>query len=356
MTVAVEHQSDLRPAASTSLGLIAWTRNPGRLMDIGRVFAVHPKIIAFPRLTSRWSAPLRYALSVVLTIDWLLRVRPRVIIVCCPPPFASTLVAIYARLSQAEFILDAHPGAFGHRDRLWSLFVPLQRVLVARALATMVTDPSLAAAVHEWGGRSLVFHEAPPPVGPQESKATPAVRPKVVFTTIFDPDEPLSTITLAACELDECDVAVTGDASRLARDLRSALLAAPHVRLTGWLDQHEYLALVAGADVVVALTCDPHSVMRSAFEAIYLERPTVLSDTDTMRGCFSPSVFVESSPSAVVAGVRRVVSDYEAWSAQARSRHDELVRRWAGQRVALELVIAAATRHTPAAAGAASVR
>ncbi len=328
--------------ASDSLGLIAWTRSPGRFMDIGRVLGVQPKIIGFPRLGSRWSAPYRYALSIILTVIWLVRVRPRLVIVCSPPPFASVLVAIYSRLTHTAFILDAHPGAFGHRDRLWKLFVPLQKVLVSRALITMVTEPSLGATVHQWGGRSLIFHEVPPPRQPARPSGSASLRPKVVFTTIFDPDEPLDAIALAACNLNQCDVAITGDPSRLAHDLRRKLLAEPHIHLTGWLDQTDYLALIADADVVVALTVDLHSVMRSAFEAIYLERPTVLSDTAALREYFSPSVFVDNSPTAITEGVRSVLADYKSWTEQTRPRYDTLICRWENQRAALESAICAA--------------
>lgn len=328
--------------ARDALGLIAWTRNPGRLMDIGRVFHTQPKIISFSRLRSRWSAPFRYGLSIILTATWLLRARPQVVIVCSPPPFASALVAIYSRLSNAVFILDAHPGAFGHRDRLWKLFVPLQRALVSRALVTMVTEPALGDAVHKWGGRSLVFHEAPPEMAPTRPRKTVDAKATIVFTTIFDPDEPLSAITEAACDLAECDVILTGDASRLANDLRHKLLTASHVRLTGWLEQSHYLNVIRNADVVVALTRDPHSVMRSAFEAVYLERPTVLSDTTTMRKYFSPSVFVRSTGDAVVEGVRSVLSDYGAWVEQTCTRHDALMQRWTTQQAALKSVIGAA--------------
>lgn len=332
-----------RTLINDSLGIIAWMRNPGRLMDLGRVFCTQPKIISFPRLRSRWSAPLRYVFSTVLTITWLLRMRPRVVIVTSPPPFASALVAIYARVFNATFILDAHPGAFGHRDRFWSLFVPLQKILVRRASVTLVTEPSLGATVREWGGKPLVFHEAPPPHQPIRPSSNITARPSVVFTTIFDPDEPLDAIIAAACHLTGCDVAITGDHSRLAHALRRKLLAAPHISLTGWLDQAHYLALIASADVVVALTCDPHSVMRSAFEAVYLERPTVLSDTTTLRICFSPSVFVENSATAIVRGVHSVLADYQLWVERIRPRHDILLERWTQQRAALELAILDAT-------------
>lgn len=328
----------------SDVALLAWTRNSGRFTDLGRVLGVTPKVIDFPGLRSKWLVPLRYVLSLALTAAWLLRRRPKVVIVNCPPPFAAALVAVYAKLSGRTFILDAHPGAFGHRDRLWKLFVPLQRPLVRWAATTMVTEPGLAATVTRWGGTPLVFHEAPPPSRPLSRREGPGRRPKVVFTTIFDPDEPLAEIAQAACLLEDCDVFVTGDEWRLQSDIRHTLSAQPHVRLTGWLGQDRYLELVGDADVVVALTCDPHSVMRSAFEAAYLERPTVLSDTATLRACFSPSVFVEHSPETIVGGVRAIVADHVSWRAPAQARHEALMRRWAAQRGELEAAIAQAGR------------
>jgi hypothetical protein len=337
---------------SPDLGIIAWTRNPGRLADIGRALSVEPKIIAFPRLGARWLAACRYVASVGPTLAWLVRARPRMIIVTCPPPFAAALVAVYCRLAKAAFILDAHPSAFGHRARVWGLLVPLQRALVRQARVTLVTEPTLGAVVEEWGGRYLVFHEAPPPTSPSSPPASVSARPKVVFTTIFAPDEPLGVIAAAACELHECDVAITGDAQRLASELRQRLVSQPHIRLTGWLQQADYLALILQADVVVALTVDPHSVMRSAFEAAYLERPTVLSDTATLRQSFSPSVFVQNEPDAIVRGVRDVLAEYKSWRGQMLPRHQMLARRWTSQRAALESAISdpSSTPTTPASA------
>jgi glycosyltransferase involved in cell wall biosynthesis len=333
------------------LGLLAWARNQGRFMDIAGALGVRPRIIDFPRLRTRWSAPLRYPTALALTGAWLVRRRPRVVIVCCPPPFAAALVALYARLFGAGYILDAHPGAFGHRDRLWRLFVPVQRRLVRGARATLVTEPQLGETVRSWGGAPLVFHEAPPPIAVPTAARAPGSRPKVLFATVFDPDEPLEAITQAACVLEECDVLITGAHSRLAREFRECLSRMSHVCLTGWLEQEDYLSLAARADVVVALTNDPHSVMRSAFEAIYLGRPSVLSDTQALRECFSPSVFVTHSGEALAGGVRAALRDHSYWLSQADPRRDALLRRWVEQRAALELVIAQAARPAPAGVG-----
>lgn len=327
-----------------TLGLLAWTRNPGRFLDIANALGIDPRIIDFPRLRARSSAPLRYPVALALSAAWLLRRRPRVVIVSCPPPFAATLVAVYARLFGAGYVLDAHPGAFGHRDGVWRMFVALQRRLVASANATMVTAPELAETVEDWGGVPLVFHEAPPATFSTSREIEPSLPTKVLFATVFDPDEPLEAITEAALELRGCEVLITGSESRLAHDIRLRLSSQPHVRLTGWLEHGEYLTLAGEADVVVALTSDPHSVMRSAFEAIYLGRPTVLSDTETLRACFSPSVFVANTGDSVSEGVRSVLREQAAWLSEAKPRREALMYRWALQQKALVSVIEGALR------------
>jgi glycosyltransferase involved in cell wall biosynthesis len=320
------------------LGLLAWTRNPGRLADIGRAFGTQPRTIGFSRFTPRWCAPLRYVISILLSVAWLLRVRPRTVIVSCPPPVAALIVAAYARLTRAGFILDAHPGAFGHRDKLWAAFVPVHRYLIRRARVTLVTCPALAKSVTNWGGRPLIFHEAPPAIATADHHPG-APRPYVAFATVFDPDEPIEAIVAAARALPDVTLMITGNPARMAPEHQRALRDLPHVRLTGWLSQTEYLELIAGAAVVVALTEDPHSVMRSAFEAVYLERPTVISDTQTLRSYFSPGVFVQNSSEAIVAGVRHALADDDTCAALIARRRALLIARWERQRAALGAAI-----------------
>jgi hypothetical protein len=329
---------------STRPALIAWTRNAGRLTDLATEIGADLKIIWIPALQGRWKAPLRYAASALLTVSWLTRTRPQVVVVSCPPPFAALLVAVYASAFDAGFLLDAHPGAFGHRGRVWKHLLPLQRALARIAVATMVTEPELGEVVRSWGGRPLVFHEAPVSLQKSRPPVPATERPRVLMATIFDLDEPLEAITAAACDLVECDVFVTGDPTLLDPELRRRLVSTSHVTLTGWLEQQDYLTLVHSADVTVALTTDAHSVSRSAFEAAYLERTTVLSDTKTLRACFSPSLFVENTSSAVVAGVRQALAGRHAARGALRERRTILESRWERQRVELDVAISEAAK------------
>ena len=49
------------------------------------------------------------------TVSYLLRTRPRSLIVANPPIFAALIGSAYARLAGIPFVLDSHPIAFGEK-------------------------------------------------------------------------------------------------------------------------------------------------------------------------------------------------------------------------------------------------
>jgi glycosyltransferase involved in cell wall biosynthesis len=213
--------------------------------------------------------------------------------------------------------------------------LPLQRLIVCRVAVTLVTEPGLADQVESWGGRALVLHEAPPITRLHTSKPVRAQAggKRVFFATTFGHDDPVEAMIGAARLLPDAEITISGDFRRLPSLARAALEGLPHVEMTGWLDTREYLERMCAADVVVALTNDVHSVMRSAFEAAWFERPTVLSDTPPNREYFSPSQFAPHTASGLAAAIAAALAeiDLDALSARRRVLED----RWRAQREAL---------------------
>jgi glycosyltransferase involved in cell wall biosynthesis len=302
--------------------------------------------ITVPWLRARWLVPGRYAFSLWPTVRVLTWMRPSAVIVAEPPPFAAVVTLVWAKATGAIVVLDAHPGAFGHRDAVWKLFLPLHKRLVRASDRTLVAVPELAEQVHQYGGRALVLHEAPPSHPPQSTRALVDDPVTIVFAATFDPDEPIECI-LRAAELLSChQVRITGDSHRIRRKFATPIRRLPEVAFTDWLDHEAYMSLIGSAHVVVALTVDPLSVMRSAAEAAWLARPTVISDTTNLRAHMSPSVFVTNDPNDVAKGVRDVLQDYPRHMAMARDRQKTLGESWQAQRTAL---LAALSRPRPAA-------
>jgi hypothetical protein len=179
-------------------------------------------------------------------------------------------------------------------------------------------------------------HEPPPPVRPRPPRP-PQRPPRVLIVTTFSVDEPVAAIMDAANLLTGCDVRVTGDLARAPVGWPQA--AAAHVTFTGWLSTPDYLDELRRADVVVGLTVDEQSVMRCAYEAIYLECVTVLSDTPVARRYFSPGVFCLNEGPAIAAGVRSALEDHALWRTRAGERRRTQLSRWVRQLDALAQIL-----------------
>lgn len=306
---------------------VTWQRHAGRAEEVAHALGGRPLHVFFPALTRRPLVPLRYVLSIVSTAVRLVRLRPRAVIVTNPPVFPGLVVAAYCAATRRPFLLDNHTGAFGVKGNLVSKrLLGVTRWLARRAAGVMVTVEEYVSLVESWGGRGIVVHEAPPRRAVQAPPSTDG-RPRVLFVCVFAPDEPVAEVLDAARRLPEADVAITGDVAKCPPGLLADL--PPNVELTGFLDLDAYAAELARADVVLALTTEPTSIMRAAYEAVYARRSLVVTDWPALR-----EVFPYAHPSAnrgadLADAVRTAVAgaDPEVLGAALRAQE----ARWQGQ-------------------------
>jgi glycosyltransferase involved in cell wall biosynthesis len=324
---------------------LAWTRVPGRSQEIAHELGGDSRVVAFSWCQAKAFAPIRYLVSLVVTAQCLIRRRPRKVIVSNPPIFPGLLAWAYSRTTGAQVILDSHAGSFGLKgDELSRKLLPVHAWLARRVTGVLVASPSLADMVRQWGGRPIVVHEAPRPVC--AGTRTERGRPFVAFVSRFEPDEPVAEVVLAAGNLPEVDFVITGDLRRCPRDLVS--LASANVSWAGYLDQADYDRLIADAEVVLALTTEPTSALRVGFDAVYLQRPLVITDFPLLRSLFPDARHVANNARGIAAGLREVLADLPSALATTAPARERQLHRWAGQlaelRQLLELDGPAATR------------
>ena len=150
-------------------------------------------------------------------------------------------------------------------------------------------------------------------------------------------DEPVDAAVAAAALIPEIDLLVTGRLENLAPELAES--ASPNVSFVGFLPAARYQMLVAEADLVVALTTEPTSVMRSAYEAVYARRPLVISDWPLCRELFPFAVAVANDPASIAEGLRRAVDNLRALEDQAENARRLQAARWESQLAALVSVL-----------------
>jgi len=313
---------------------LAWAPTAGRARDLaadldGEAVTIYPA-----RLAARRATPVRYAASAVITVGRLLRSRPRAVVVQNPPVYPGMIGLAFATLARGRFVLDSHPASFGAKDNAQAQkMLRVTARLARKADGVLVTTESWAQVVRSWGGTPLVLHEAPPHWSTTPARPLEDRRPQVLFSCVFASDEPVAAVVDAARSLPDVDVAITGDPRRAAAGLLDDL--PPNVRLTGWLDQAAYAAEVDRCDILLALTTEPTSVMRAAYEAGYARRVLVMSDTETMRELFPEAVTCGDDAVSIAAGLDRAVREHDRLLDDLDLVRDRQQRRWDTQRQAL---------------------
>ena len=290
------------------VAFIAWSRS-GRAADFAAALDGDARVFFDLRIVKRWLIPVRYAVSAARTIAYLTRARPRAVIVTSPPVFPGLIALLYSRLTGAPLVVDAHPASFGLKgDRTTRLLLPLQAFVARRAALSIVTVPELVERVARWRGKAAIVHEAPPSRAPRELVPL-ADRPRVLFVTIFEPDEPVEAVMEAARHLPDVEIQVTGDPRKCPAEVRR--LAPGNVVFTGFLDAEAYYRAMEESALVIALTTRSQAVSRVGSEAVYLGRPLVISDTAAAREAFPHATHVANTSGEIAAGVRAVLKRYD---------------------------------------------
>jgi len=259
--------------------------------------------------------PIRYVVQALQTWRVLREDRPDVIFVQNPPIFCVLVAFLYAKRYGARYVIDSHTGAFLSTKWRWS--VGLHRLLSKGALATIVHNTSQEKIVKEWGCHYLVLKD---PIGncPAAERFPFDGQFNAVVVSSFARDEPLDIVFEAVTEFPAATFYVTGNYRRAAPAL---LRKKPdNCRLTGYVSYQRYTGLLQGADVVIDLVSNGHTLLCGAFEAVSVGTPLIVSDWPVLRDCFPlGTVYIPNTVEGVREGVR------QAQSEQARLRQEILL-------------------------------
>ncbi len=312
------------------MSFIAWVPEASRAGSISQALDGEWRTFYDLRIHREALVPARYLMSAIRTLFYLVRRRPRAVIVQTPPVPAAAMVLIWARLTGARVVLDTHPASFAlDGRRIDRMMTPLLAALVKRSAGCIVTTPELGREISRWQGRPMVVHEAPMRWSGGIEPGGCSGRRQVLFICTFAPDEPLMEVLEAARRLPDVTMQITGDLRRLPQRARRE--APANVQWLGYLVGDEYVSALTGADVLMALTVRRESVQRSAHEAVDALRPLVLSEWPHMRELFPHAVLVENHPASIAAGIVEALGRCDELSALAPEARAAQHRRWREQ-------------------------
>ena len=286
------------------------------------------------RWKGAWTAPLRYVFHGMQTLRLLFQKRPRVVIVQSPPSFAVLFVALYCKITNSRYVIDAHSDAF--QRGIWTRPEWLYNLITRNAALTLVTDHFFRTMIEQKGGRAMVLRD---PV--ESAPLSPIQRQEqfsVAVVNTFAPDEPLEAVLRAAASLPKVRFSVTGKTSRA----KPALLqqAPSNVVFTDFLPYEAYYQLLRSSHAVMSLTTRDHTLQCGACEALSLERPIITSNWPLLQEYFcSGTVHVDNTPAGIRQGIEALRRDYNRYEAEVVALRDMRRQEWQKQSVELaELV------------------
>jgi glycosyltransferase involved in cell wall biosynthesis len=294
--------------------------------------------LAVPLFEKQHRGPrlLSHPLLALWTLATLARRRPRGLLIQNPSIILAWWALLLRSIFRYQLVVDTHNASIELLESSSAFRRAAARRIIGGADLTIVTNEALAKRVEESCGRAFVL--------PDRLPAFPAIRPaelpgarNVVCVTRFAADEPFREI-IEAARLVGSDVTVymTGNWRRVR--LPDPLPA--NLVLTGFIPDHEYLRLLAAADVVLDLTNRDDCLVCGAYEAVALGQPLVLSDTPALRAYFARGcVYTDHAPGNIASAVlraldaagplRREMSDFrtylhEDWQHARRRLLDEM--------------------------------
>lgn len=296
-------------------------------MDLAYQLSGEAKIVFPDRVTH--NTIVRYLLSAIQTVTFLRRASYRVLIVTAPPIETALICAVFRRRG-TRLILDSHPGAFGLMgDARSRKLQVLHRWLWRRATLVLVATEELVRTVNAGGGHALVFHEPFARWQELEDSAPTdfpgSAQPIRVFVPfIFARDEPVDVLFLSvAPNLPTMEFCVTGDPDRLPE----GTAIPPNVTLLGFLGPDEFRDEMKKSDLVIVLSTERESVMRTAYEAIRAGRPLVVSRTEATLKYFPFALHAENNASSITAALMAVIEEGKDLSFQRRKSAIEASRK-----------------------------
>jgi glycosyltransferase involved in cell wall biosynthesis len=224
---------------------------------------------------NRW---LRYPYSLIATLRYLLKTRPKVVIATNPSVVLTLFMILMKPILRFTLFIDAHNEGVEPYIRRGRFIRWLTAKFHQHADHTIVTNRALADIIEKNHGRSVIL---PDPL-PTFDNIDGTRGDYLVCICTYAPDEPVETV-IEAISKQSIKLVLTGKAPQ---DLLTKYKGSDIIEFCGFLDFDDYLNLLRNSAGVIDISKMPSCLVCGAYEAIALERPVLVANDPVYRQTF----------------------------------------------------------------------
>jgi glycosyltransferase involved in cell wall biosynthesis len=252
--------------------------------------------------------PFRYATNFIHTLRQLRLNQPRVIFVQNPPVVAIFAALNYARRNQALVVADSHTGALLDRKWRWSRFV--LRNLASEGHLNVLTNAKLGELAALSPLDCVVLPDPPVVAAHTKRINVPVGQAAIMVVTSGGADEPIDLVLSVAQRMPNILFYCTGGLSTRSSFRTYTRRLVDNVIALEYLPDRCFYGLMQSVNGVLCLTTRDYTLLSGAQEALWLKKPMIVSDTETLRDYMGDVArIVNHSEKSIVDAIEAVCSN-----------------------------------------------
>ena len=288
----------------------AWTKISRRSEELAQRFNAQYK--RYDRKDNS-KATLAFSLltNAIKTFCWIVVNRPNIIFTFNAHP-CITLTAKTATwvTCKGKVIPDLHTAAY--TDHYYGIKKIIAQWIWKKCPIVIIHNQEskefLAKKQPNLADKLFVLEDAIPDFR-EHPKQQPESSPVGVLVSRFADDEPIEEFLEAASRIKDCTFYVTGNFKKAKFDLTP--YREEHIRFPGFVSDNDYQHMLGNADFITVLTTREMTLLSGGYEALALEKPSILSKTKTLMDYYGDSaLYTENKADNIESSIRRLLENH----------------------------------------------
>ena len=277
-------------------------------------------------LKSNWPRIIKYPILLLQTLRIFIKHKPEVVFVQNPSIVLAVFCCYIKKICKFKLVADLHNAAVIPENKIQKSLYFVYQIVHRRADINIVTNARLKEKILPFK-EVLVMPDKLPAITDDFVKNKSIENDYFVFICTFGIDEPFNEAIEAARLIEDVHVYVTGNHAKCPYKIKNNI--PKNVTLTGYLADSEYLNLLKYSVGVIDLTNREDCLVCGAYEAVSLEKPLILSNTQALKSYFyKGAVYCENNRFSIKDAIQEIIKNKLLYEVQIRELKKELISEW----------------------------
>lgn len=316
---------------------ITW-ENQRRNRELSKALAI--KLYEMSEIGEISNPIKKYVFGIMRTLFILVREKPKIVFCQNPSIVLSFFIVLMKFVTKMIVCVDAHNAGIFPAEGKYQILNWVARFIQRKADLTIVSNEALRQHVEVNGGRAFDLPDKIPSIPTIPIKKSHDLKGKIniLFICSYAADEPYQEVFDAARRIDpNIFIYTTGNYKKGFVDIHTL---PNNVILTGFLPEFKYREMLNAVDIVIDLTTRENCLVCGAYEAVAVEKPMILSNTQILREYFSMgAVYADNTCESLIKAISDVLKRKDELIAHIKELKTTREEEWQRKKDELEGIL-----------------